>query len=252
MAKKYSNEKDVTSYKWVKIIQSFLLIVFGVVLCAFSYSKDVQNALGYITASIILLYGVLTIGFGMIFVKGIMSIENVTGAALISLSALIFFYPQIVLEYIPIFASSMLIVFALIFLIDGFMSLFGQAKNKALAILLFLLAFIFVGLGITTLVLNYHNNSDQDIIRMILIILIGVILIIAGAFLIIYYGFNPKFKINKKEIISEDGTKKYTVIESERKVIKEDKPKRISKKDKKKAIPEIDMVDDNKKEEKEN
>ena len=54
MSKKLLSEKDVTSYKWVKIIQSALLIIFGIVLCIFSNSTDVQNALGYITASIII------------------------------------------------------------------------------------------------------------------------------------------------------------------------------------------------------
>ena len=39
MAKKLVSEKDVTSYKWVKIVQSGLLIVFGIVLCIFSGCK---------------------------------------------------------------------------------------------------------------------------------------------------------------------------------------------------------------------
>ena len=43
--------------------------------------------------------------------------------------------------------------------------------------------------------------------------------------MIFYYAANPKFKINKQEIISEDGTKKFTIIETERKIVKEKKSK---------------------------
>lgn len=213
MAKKLVSEKDVTSYKWVKIIQSALLIIFGLVLCIFSGSNEVQDALGYITASIILLYGALTIGFGLIFVKGILSIENVTGAALIALSVLIFVNPLIVLEYIALFVGVMLLVFAFIFIIETIISLASKNRNKFLLTIFIIASIIFLALGTLTICFNYSNNNEY--LKIALIILIGIILIIAGCLLIFYYAANPKFKIDEKVIYSEDGKSKLTVVKTD-------------------------------------
>ena len=241
MSKKLLSEKDVTSYKWVKIIQSALLIIFGVVLCIFSNSTDVQNALGYITASIILLYGALTIGFGMIFVKGILSIENVTGAALISLAVLIFVNPEIVMEYLAVFAGTMLLVFALIFIIEIVIAIVSKTTKSAMFIIDILAAIIFLVLGILTIYFNY--SSESSTLRMILIILIGITLIIAGGLLIFYYAANPKFKINQKVIYSEDGESKITVVKTDvYKSNKKSKSKKIAENSKENDKNELTEV----------
>ena len=241
MAKKLVSEKDVTSYKRVKIIQSALLIIFGLVLCIFSNSTDVQNALGYITASIILLYGALTIGFGMIFVKGLLSIENVTGAALISFAVLIFINPEIVIEYLAVFAGVMLLVFALIFLIETIISFVNKNKSKLLISIEICACILFLVLGILTLYFNYSSNSST--LKMILIILIGVILIIAGGLLIFYYAANPKFKIDQRVLYSNDGNSKVTIIKSDvypvSKKQKNKKTKDIEQESNKNEISEI-------------
>ncbi len=238
MAKKIQTGKDVASYKWVKIIQSLLLIIFGVVLCAFSYSKDIQNALGYITASIILLYGFLTIGFGMVFARGTLSAENVSGSALVALSILIYINPDIVMDYIPTFAGVMFLSFGAIFLFEAILNSLRKNRHIRFAVINYISAFIFLALGITTLALNYSNaESNQELIKMILIIIIGIILIISGIFLIIYYALNPKFKVKEKIIVNKEGTKRYTVIEGNNipyddpdELIEEKKVKRIEKK----------------------
>ncbi len=241
MSKKLLSEKDVISYKRVKIIQSALLIIFGIVLCIFSNSADVQNALGYITASIILLYGALTIGFGMIFVKGILSIENVTGAALISLAVLIFVNPEIVMEYLAVFAGTMLLVFALIFIIEIVIAIVSKTTKSAMFVIDILAAFIFLILGILTIYFNY--SSESSTLRMILIILIGITLIIAGGLLIFYYAANPKFKINQKVIYSEDGESKITVVKTNvYKSNKKSKSKKITENSKENDKNEIAEV----------
>lgn len=238
MARKINTGKDVASYKWVKIIQSLLLIIFGAVLCAFCNSKDIQNALGYITASIILLYGFLTIGFGMVFARGTLSAENVSGSALVALSILIYVNPNIVMDYIPTFAGVMFLSFGAIFLIEGIISSLKKNRHVRFALINYLSAALFIVLGVTTLVLNYSSSADnQDLIRMILIIIIGLILIVSGIFLIIYYALNPKFKVKEKIIVNKDGTKRYTVIEGNNvpyddpdELIEEKKTKQLEKK----------------------
>ncbi len=259
MATKIQSGKDVASYKWVKIIQSILLIVFGIVLCAFSNSKDIQNALGYITASILLLYGILTIGFGLIFSRGTLSAENVSGCALIALSVLIFITPDIVMNYIPTFAGVMFLSFGLIFLIEGIINSTNKNRHLRFAIINYLLFGLFAILGIVTLVLNYSpSESNQELIKMILIIFIGIILIISGIFLIVYYGFNPKFKVKETTIVSQDGHKRVTIVEGtnipidnpdelieERKSYKTNKKK---SKQNKKAIPHKENEDGDKNE----
>ncbi len=261
MATKIQSGKDVASYKWVKIIQSLLLIVFGIVLCAFSGSKDIQNALGYITASILLLYGILTIGFGLIFSRGTLSAENVSGCALIALSTLIFITPDIVMTYIPTFAGVMFLSFGLIFLIEGIINSTKKSRHIRFAVINYLLCVLFAILGIVTLVLNYSSDeANQDLIKMVLIIFIGIILIISGIFLIVYYGFNPKFKVKETTIVSKDGSKRVTIVEGsnipvddpdelieEKKASKSEKKK--AKKNNKKAITQKSSNDDSDKNE---
>ena len=215
MYKFYSSDKNITSYKRVKILQSFLLVVFGIVLCIFSNSTSVQNALGYISASIILLYSVLTIGFGLIFSKGIFSSETISGTALASLSVLIFIFPHLIVEYIPIFAAVFLIILSLIILID-LISIYIKKEKGFWIKFLYIFGFIvLIGLGITILLLNFSSNEEnQSLIKMILIILIGILLIIVGSFLIFYYAMNPKFKVTSKEFVTDDG-KKVTISTSE-------------------------------------
>lgn len=253
MATKIQSGKDVASYKWVKIIQSLLLIVFGVVLCAFSGSKDIQNALGYITASILLLYGILTIGFGLIFSRGTLSAENVSGCALVALSVLIFITPDIVMNYIPTFAGVMFLSFGMIFLIEGIINSTNRNRHIRFAVLNYLLFTLFAILGIVTLVLNYSSvESNQDLIKMILIIFIGIILIISGIFLIIYYGFNPKFKVKQTTIVSKDGHKRVTIVEGTNipvdnpdELIEEKKKAKAEKKKSKKNKNAITHKEDN-------
>lgn len=246
MAKKIQSGKDVASYKWVKIIQSILLIAFGIVLCAFSNSKDIQDALGYITASILLLYGCLTIGFGMVFSRGTLSAENVSGCALLALSVLIYVNPDIVMDYIPTFSGVMLLSFGLIFLMEGIIVLANKSKQNRYAIINILLCLLFLILGIVTLVLNYSSSANnQNTIKMILIIFIGIILMVSGIFLIVYYGFNPKFKIKETTIVSDDGTKRVTIVEGQNiptddpsELLEEKKTKKKAKKNSKKGAIE--------------
>ena len=91
-------------------------------------------------------------------------------------------------------------------------------------------AIIFLALGIATLIFNY--SSSNDTLKMILIILIGVILIIAGCLLIFYYAANPKFKIDQQVIYSDDGTKKVTIVKSDVYPTKSKSKKKLPKKDK--------------------
>lgn len=255
MARKINTGKDVASYKWVKIIQSLLLIIFGAVLCAFCNSKDIQNALGYITASIILLYGFLTIGFGMVFARGTLSAENVSGSALVALSILIYVNPNIVMDYIPTFAGVMFLAFGSIFLIEGIINSLKKNRHVRFAVINYLSASLFIILGITTLVLNYSSSeSNQELIRMILIIIIGLILVVSGVFFIIYYALNPKFKVREKIVVNKDGTKRYTVIEGHNipyddpdEIVEEKKTKRLEKKNSKnnKKTKTDDYIDSN-------
>lgn len=229
MYKFYSSEKNITSYKRVKILQSFLLIVFGIVLCIFSTSTSVQDALGYISASIILLYSVLTIGFGLIFTKGVFSTETICGAALASLSILVFTNPSLIMEYTPIFFGTFLIVISLIILINLLTIYIKKEKGLFLKIGYIFEILIFLFLGIATLILKFSNNEEnQAFINTILIILIGAILIIIGILLIIYYAANPKFKVKTKEFVTDDG-KKVTIAESETTVITKEKKNKINK-----------------------
>ena len=142
--------------------------------------------------------------------------------------SLIYVNPEIVLEYLAVFAGTMLLVFALIFIIELIIGLVNKTARVLSTVIYVLSIIFFLALGITTLYFNYA--TDNSTLKMVLIILIGVILIIAGALLIFYYAANPKFKIDQKVIYSEDGTSKVTIVKSDvYPASKKSKTKKISK-----------------------
>ena len=100
---------------------------------------------------------------------------------------------------------------------------------------------IFLVLGILTIYFNY--SSESSTLRMILIILIGITLIIAGGLLIFYYAANPKFKVNQKVIYSEDGESKITVVKTDvYKTNKKSKSKKITENSKENDKNELTEV----------
>lgn len=239
MAQKYiSKGKDVTAYKWVKIIQDILLIVFGAVLIIFCTNTDLQGALGYIAASILLIYALLTIGFATIFDKGLLSVENLAGSAIIAISIMIFINPNIVIEYIPAFLGTVLIVYGLIFILDLIIMIYKKTVKVSNYIIHSVAILILLGLGITALVLTYQDNSNKQAIKSVMMVVFGVMLILIGAILIFYYAANPKYKVQSKSVITNDG-KQITVTSSRNTMATEEKPK----KEKKNKTKKIDIKD---------
>jgi len=237
MAKKYvSKGKDVAAYKWVKIIQNLLLITFGVVLIIFCSNTDLQGALGYIAASILLIFALLTIGFATIFDKGLLSVENLAGSALIALAIALYIHPQVVVEYIPAFIGTILIVYGVIFLLD-LIIMISKKTIKTLNYFIHIpIIIILLGLGITAVVLSYSPQSETT--RSVMMVVLGVILILVGAVLIFYYAANPKFKVETKTVVTNDG-KQITVAQSHNTVMTDEKPA----KEKKKKTKQIETKD---------
>lgn len=250
MEKAYSKGKDVASYKWVKIIQSILLIIFGILMIVFAYVEPLQPAMPYVAGGVLTLYGALTIGFGVIFEKGLLSLENVSGSSLIGLAIAIFVNPSLLSQVIPPFTGVVLLCFGVIFGIEIAITAYQAKKSGIKPLSKFIIystvCAITLGLGTTILILQYSQNPELNaLIQSSINTIVGVILIIVGGTLIFVYAKNPKYQTKVREVISADKRKKYTVVESRNVEIADVEEKKSKKKiTQKKVVADVESGDD--------
>ena len=176
-----TKEKFNVIYQAIKILESLILVIIGIIICIFSGNQNLQNAISYCVAIIALVFGLLTIAFSYLFSKGIGSIDTISGTFMISLSILIIVNPNIVTDFIPLFFGILLIVYAVIFLIETFNIGLNLKINKGATLKFFgylILSILLLVGGI--LVVCFLERVSQ-----IINILIGTILIIVGICLFI-------------------------------------------------------------------
>ena len=176
-----TKEKFNVIYQAIKILESLILVIIGIIICIFSGNQNLQNAISYCVAIIVLVFGLLTIAFSYLFSKGIGSIDTISGTFTISLSILIIVNPNIVTDFIPLFFGILLIVYAVIFLIETFNIGLNLKINKGATLKFFgylILSILLLVGGI--LIICFLEKVSQ-----IINILIGTILIIVGICLFI-------------------------------------------------------------------
>lgn len=181
-----------TLYRIIKAIQGFILVVLGIVFCVFFQSEEMKSALSYCVASVLLVYAILTICFAYLFQRGIASSDMISGVVLTSISVFIYINPEIVTQFLPTLFGTILVTYSVLILIETL--LYSINKNKKKAILYLGAALLFLGLGITIIILG-NIKSSSEATTDILVLIIGIIVLIIGIFITVFSLIAPRREV---------------------------------------------------------
>lgn len=178
-------------HKGIQILESVILIILGIIVCGFANNENLQGAIGYCLAFVLLTFGLFNVAFAYLFKKGVSSLDTIFGVFLISLGFLLIIESQVLNEYIPIFFGIMLITYGSIFLIETIVLSIQLKKNPNLAVkfaIYIVITIFLIGGGI--LIVIFREN-----LQTLILIIVGVILILVGALTLIHL----VTKLKKKE-----------------------------------------------------
>ncbi len=173
-------------YKWIKIGQSSILIILGILFAITSIlnkgadSKESVGLMLSISIGVIAtVYGLMDILSGYLLYRNPYNQDCLIGAAVLSLATVLFIKRDIINEILSYFVSIFMIIAAILLVIHGVDTIVGKGVKKSVpkAVLAFILAGLFVGLGITYLVFYIKDNGT---VELMMLLVVGIILIIAG------------------------------------------------------------------------
>ncbi len=235
--KKLPDEISIDVYKWLKIIQSLILVVLGVVLIITSVlnndgSQDASktaSALGYAIGSVLTVYGLINVLAGYLLFRTPFGQEIPAGVLAMCFAIVFFCRPNLIDEMLPFLIMTALIAYCVIMIIYGLDSLLWKSKKHTVtAITSFILATVFLAISITYIVLWNKSESRANIEKWITIV-VGAVFIVVGIFSLV----NTLRKIkNTKNMLNDDGNVKVSETEDAKKSrIKVYRNQKESKKD---------------------
>ncbi|MFA6861636.1 MAG: hypothetical protein WCR56_04585 [Bacilli bacterium] len=173
---------NVDIYKWLKVVQSVILVALGIIFIVTAYfSNDgfSGQALGYSMGVVFSCYGLISLIAGYLLYRSPFSQEVLYGTIMVSLSIVLFIKPNLITEILSYLLIGFIFTFSVILIVYGVDKCLGRGtkKNVPSAVLSFVGAALLIALGI---VYAYFNNNNNAAVQKWLTIIIGVTLIIVG------------------------------------------------------------------------
>lgn len=208
--------KNVTNfYRVIKSIQGVIVLVLGLLFAIFFQNDTMYSALSYSLASVVMIYGILSILFSYLFQRGVASTDTISGVILIAISFFVFFNPNTVINFLPMIFGTILITYSMVLFIEVTINSFDLVKHSKIKndgyskiksnlvkniILYSIVGALFLSLGIVILFFGeFARTQSSKKPDQIIVLIIGIILILIGLFLSIYPLISPK-----KDIIIAD------------------------------------------------
>lgn len=181
-------QKDVDVYKWLKVVQSLILVALGVILMVTNIAREEGSdgqALGYSVAVILSLYGLLELFAGYLFHRSVFNQEIIFGTVAVALSVTLYVNPTIVNTLLFPFLIGALFTYAAVLVVSAIDEIVYKKSEKRATlygVLDVLAAVIFVVAAIVFIIFN--ANEGEQVIRY-LIVVMGAVLIALGIFLLV-------------------------------------------------------------------
>ena len=224
--KRLPDSGEINTYKWLKIVQSIILIALGLILTIISIYNDPKNgdsaalALGYSVGSILTVYGIINILAGYLLFRSPFSSEIPTGVITICFAVVVFFKPNLIDTILPYVIMTALFSYFAILVIYGFdMIIWREEKNKFKGVVSFIESGMLLVLAIIYIVLWNIDKTKASIEKCISII-VGIILILVGIFSLISTVRKVK---NTKEALKEQEEMKIIDEENKKEKVEEEK-----------------------------
>lgn len=224
--KRLPDNGEINTYKWLKIVQSIILIALGLILTIISVYNDPKNgdsaalALGYSVGSILTVYGIINILAGYLLFRSPFSSEIPTGVITICFAVVVFFKPNLIDTILPYVIMTALFSYFAILVIYGLdMIIWREEKNKFKGVVSFIESGMLLVLAIIYIVLWNIDKTKASIEKCISII-VGIILILVGIFSLISTVRKVK---NTKEALKEQEEMKIIDEENKKEKVEEKK-----------------------------
>ena len=224
--KRLPDSGEINTYKWLKIVQSIILIALGLILTIISIYNDPKNgdsaalALGYSVGSILTVYGIINILAGYLLFRSPFSSEIPTGVITICFAVVVFFKPNLIDTILPYVIMTALFSYFAILVIYGLdMIIWREEKNKFKGVVSFIESGMLLVLAIIYIVLWNIDKTKASIEKCISII-VGIILILVGIFSLISTVRKVK---NTKEALKEQEEMKIIDEENKKEKVEEEK-----------------------------
>ena len=224
--KRLPDSGEINTYKWLKIVQSIILIALGLILTIISIYNDPKNgdsaalALGYSVGPILTVYGIINILAGYLLFRSPFSSEIPTGVITICFAVVVFFKPNLIDTILPYVIMTALFSYFAILVIYGLdMIIWREEKNKFKGVVSFIESGMLLVLAIIYIVLWNIDKTKASIEKCISII-VGIILILVGIFSLISTVRKVK---NTKEALKEQEEMKIIDEEDKKEKVEEEK-----------------------------
>lgn len=161
-----NKETRIAVYKWIKIIQSILLIVLGFALVLISLiriNKELTTSIESISYCIgvaFSAYGIINMVSGYLLERSPINREVIMGICFSALGIAFITKPQIITEIFPIIIISCAYLFSVMLIIYGVEKILGRQVKKSIpmAVLLFICAAALIALA--TLYIFYYKDTS--------------------------------------------------------------------------------------------
>lgn len=222
------NEEKLTSYQWLKIGQSVVLMVLGAVFFLTTWiSKTVlSSALSYAIGAVLIVYGTLEVLSGYLLHRKALNSPVLIGLIAMSLAVVLFVEPTLLHQILSVFLIALAYGFAVMMIVASVDSFLQGKKRKKEAqdeakkeetdydyikkkkkermdsikygVLHLLCAVVLIGFG-STYLFFYVNERDQ--VERYLVMAIGIVIFLLG--IVSLVSTIKKIK-NTKEILLEE------------------------------------------------
>lgn len=196
-----NDEVKIQVYKWMKILQSIILMALGAIFVAISFyiDKGSGKAIGLSLGVILTIYGLIDVLAGYLLHRSLISQDVFIGILLISLSLLLFTEGEQMLSMITIVLMGFVFGYAVMLIVFGVDKILERKtkQNILLAVLSFIGSALLIAGGIVYLV---FSKTDSNAVMKYAMLIFGILLIVLGVIALIlclYKLYNTK-KVQKE------------------------------------------------------
>lgn len=224
-----NDEVKIQVYKWMKILQSIILMALGAIFVAISFyiDKGSCKAIGLSLGVILTIYGLIDVLAGYLLHRSLISQDVFIGILLISLSLLLFTEGEQMLSMITIVLMGFVFGYAVMLIVFGVDKILERKtkQNILLAVLSFIGSALLIAGGIVYLV---FSKTDSNAVMKYAMLIFGILLIVLGVIALIlslYKLYNTK-KV-QKEVSAKKKEKEVEKPRAFEEEVAEEKPKLI-------------------------
>lgn len=178
-----TQKQNISSYKWIKIVQAVLLLVLGaafILIGALRINKEGEtnsNSIAYCVGVALSSYGIINMISGYLLYRRPLTKEILMGLGLATVGITAIIKPNIITNVFPFFLIVSGYGIAIMLTIFGVEKIIGKevTKNITIAVLLFVLSALIIALATTYIIFK----DNKSLLNYILVIL-GFLLLIIG------------------------------------------------------------------------